>query len=92
MSLPLVKYWSATASCDHRLLDRDSLWSRPLLTALRPLRAPLVVYDAVGDADGNVYMVGYTQSAVIDWGGTLQTKIIEEGENQNDDAVSDMQP
>ena len=49
------------------------------------------MYDAVGDAEGNVYMVGYTQSAVIDWGGTLQTKIVEEGDNQNDDAVSDMQ-
>jgi hypothetical protein len=34
-----------------------------LLTALRPLRAPLAVYDAVGDADGNVYMVGYTHAS-----------------------------
>lgn len=44
------------------------------------------VYDAVGNDQGDVFMVGYTQSAVIDWGGTLQTKIIEEGEDQNDDA------
>mmetsp|Transcript_12877 Transcript_12877/g.23133 ORF Transcript_12877/g.23133 Transcript_12877/m.23133 type:complete len:842 (+) Transcript_12877:128-2653(+) len=43
------------------------------------------VYDAVGNDKGDVFMVGYTQSAVIDWGGTLQTKIIEEGEDQNDD-------
>jgi len=44
------------------------------------------VYDIVGDPDGDVYMVGYTQSAVINWGGSLQTKIIEEGIDQNDDA------
>jgi len=43
-------------------------------------------YDAVASPDGAVFMVGYTQSAVINWGGTLQTKIIEEGIDQNDDA------
>ncbi len=43
-------------------------------------------YDAVGSPEGDIYIVGYTQSAVINWGGTLQTKIIEEGEDQNDDA------
>jgi len=43
-------------------------------------------YDAVGAPDGSIYMVGYTQSAVVHWGGTLQTKIIEEGVDQNDDA------
>uniref|UniRef100_A0A7S3QBX1 Uncharacterized protein n=1 Tax=Chaetoceros debilis TaxID=122233 RepID=A0A7S3QBX1_9STRA len=42
-------------------------------------------YDAVGSPEGDIYIVGYTQSAVIDWGGTLITKIIEEGEDQNDD-------
>ena len=46
------------------------------------------VYDAVGNANGDIFMVGYTQSAVLDWGGTLQTKIIEEGDDQNDDVVS----
>jgi len=44
------------------------------------------VYDIVGSPEGDIYMVGYTQSAVINWGGTLQTKIIEEGIDQNDDA------
>lgn len=44
------------------------------------------VYDVVGDSNGDVYMVGYTQSAVLQWGGTLQTKILEEGIDQNDDA------
>jgi len=44
------------------------------------------VYDVVADPNGDVYMVGYTQSSVINWGGTLQTKIIEEGIDQNDDA------
>jgi hypothetical protein len=44
------------------------------------------VYDIVGDTTGDLYMVGYTQSAVINWGGSLQTKIIEEGIDQNDDA------
>jgi len=43
------------------------------------------VYDIVGDTTGDLYMVGYTQSAVINWGGSLQTKIIEEGIDQNDD-------
>jgi len=43
-------------------------------------------YDAVGDDNGDIYMVGYTQSQVISWGGTLTTKIIEEGVDQNDDA------
>jgi len=43
-------------------------------------------YDAVGAPDGSIYMVGYTQSSVIHWGGTLKTKIIEEGDDQNDDA------
>ena len=42
-------------------------------------------YDAVGSPEGDIYIVGYTQSAVVNWGGTLQTKIIEEGEDQNDD-------
>jgi len=42
-------------------------------------------YDAVGSPEGDVYIVGYTQSAVLNWGGTLQTKIIEEGTDQNDD-------
>jgi len=42
-------------------------------------------YDAVGSPEGDIYIVGYTQSAVIDWGGTLVTKIIEEGVDQNDD-------
>ena len=46
------------------------------------------VYDAVGNSDGDVFMIGYTQSSVVNWGGTLQTKIIEEGDDQNDDAVS----
>jgi hypothetical protein len=44
------------------------------------------VYDIVGDENGDAYMVGYTQSAVINWGGTLLTKIVEEGIDQNDDA------
>jgi hypothetical protein len=44
------------------------------------------VYDIVGDNVGDLYMVGYTQSAVINWGGSLVTKIIEEGIDQNDDA------
>jgi hypothetical protein len=44
------------------------------------------VYDIVGSPEGDMYMVGYTQSAVINWGGTLQTKILEEGIDQNDDA------
>jgi len=43
-------------------------------------------YDAVGSPEGDIYIVGYTQSAVINWGGTLETKIIEEGVDQNDDA------
>merc|ERR1711933_538404 len=42
-------------------------------------------YDAVGSPEGDIYIVGYTQSAVINWGGSLQTKIIEEGMDQNDD-------
>merc|ERR1712048_728860 len=42
-------------------------------------------YDAVGSQEGDIYIVGFTQSAVIDWGGTLTTKIIEEGVDQNDD-------
>ena len=42
-------------------------------------------YDAVGSPEGDIYIVGYTQSQVIDWGGSLKTKIIEEGEDQNDD-------
>jgi len=44
------------------------------------------VYDIVGSAEDDLYMVGYTQSAVINWGGTLRTKILEEGTDQNDDA------
>jgi len=40
-------------------------------------------YDAVGDSEGNVYIVGYTLSAVMNWGGTLDTQIIEEGQDQN---------
>jgi len=43
-------------------------------------------YDAVGSPNGDIYIVGYTQSSVLNWGGTLQTKIIEEGVDQNDDA------
>jgi len=43
-------------------------------------------YDAVGSPEGDIYIVGYTQSAVINWGGALMTKITEEGEDQNDDA------
>jgi len=42
-------------------------------------------YDAVGSPEGDIYIVGYTQSQVIDWGGSLLTKIIEEGMDQNDD-------
>merc|ERR1711935_1173541 len=44
------------------------------------------VYDVVGDPTGDLYMVGYTQSSVIQWGGSLITKIVEEGIDQNDDA------
>mmetsp|Transcript_25748 Transcript_25748/g.46454 ORF Transcript_25748/g.46454 Transcript_25748/m.46454 type:complete len:366 (+) Transcript_25748:1692-2789(+) len=44
------------------------------------------VYDAVGNSDGDIFMIGYTQSSVVNWGGTLQTKIIEEEDDQNDDA------
>merc|ERR1712176_1125529 len=43
------------------------------------------VYDIVGDAAGDLFMVGYTQSSVVHWGGSLKTKIIEEGFNQDDD-------
>jgi hypothetical protein len=43
------------------------------------------VYDIVGDASGDLYMVGYTQSSVVQWGGSLKTKIIEEGVDQDDD-------
>merc|ERR1712176_1394959 len=44
------------------------------------------VYDLVGDATGDLYMVGYTQSSVVQWGsGSLKTKIIEEGVDQDDD-------
>jgi len=42
-------------------------------------------YDAVGSPEGDIYIVGYTQSQVINWGGTLTTKINEEGMDQNDD-------
>lgn len=42
-------------------------------------------YDAVGSPEGDIYIVGYTQSQVISWGGSLTTKIIEEGMDQNDD-------
>merc|ERR1719281_1533656 len=40
-------------------------------------------YDAVGSPDGSIYVVGYTQSAVIHWGGTLLTKIIENEEGDD---------
>merc|ERR1712176_351186 len=43
------------------------------------------VYDIVGDETGDMYMVGYTQSSVVQWGGSLKTKIIEEGVDQDDD-------
>jgi len=42
-------------------------------------------YDAVADANGDILIVGYTQSEVINWGGSLTTKIVEEGMDQNDD-------
>jgi len=43
------------------------------------------VYDIVGDETGDLYMVGYTQASVVHWGGSLKTKIIEEGVDQDDD-------
>merc|ERR1712176_34961 len=43
------------------------------------------VYDIVGDEAGDIYMVGYTQASVVHWGGSLKTKIIEEGVDQDDD-------
>merc|ERR1712176_1148520 len=43
------------------------------------------VYDLVGDATGDLYMVGYTQASVVHWTGSLKTKIIEEGVDQDDD-------
>merc|ERR1712176_132889 len=43
------------------------------------------VYDIVGDAAGDLFMVGYTQASVVHWGGSLKTKIIEEGVDQDDD-------
>merc|ERR1712176_1076233 len=43
------------------------------------------VYDIVGDEAGDIYMVGYTQASVVHWGGSLKTKLIEEGVDQDDD-------
>merc|ERR1712176_559185 len=43
------------------------------------------VYDLVGDATGDLYMVGYTQASVVHWTGSLKTKLIEEGVDQDDD-------
>ena len=44
-------------------------------------------YDAITSANGDILMVGYTQNAVINWKGTIQTKIIEYNakKDKNDD-------
>jgi len=45
-------------------------------------------YDAVGDSEGNVYIVGYTLSNIINWGGTLETLIIEEGGDEEQEVAA----
>jgi len=46
------------------------------------------LYDAVGDSAGNVYNIGYSMNLVMNWGGTLTTKM-EEVDVLESDAGSD---